>query len=97
MQRATPGKITAPKRRVKVPLTAEQVQARIDRLTGKAVAGMIKALSLYYGKPGERWLYAEFRRQKRKLYALYPDNPRKAKAIVNFALVRAGWSSKGPE
>ena len=65
--------------------------------TGRAVAGMVKALSLYHGLPGERWLYAEFRKHKRRVYELYLDNPTKAKSIVNFALVRAGWTAKTPQ
>jgi hypothetical protein len=92
MQRATPRKIAKRSPRV----NAEQLQERINRMTGKAVARGIKALSLYHGKPGERWLYSEFRDQKRKIYSLYPDQPDKAKAIVKFILVRSGWATRSP-
>ena len=97
MQRATTGKIKRKPSAVKRVLTPEQLQARINRATGRAVARMIKALQLYHGRSGERWLYSEFRRQKRKLYELYPDQPAKAKAIIKFALVRSGWSTQKPE
>lgn len=85
--------MTAARRtKTKRPVTPEQLERRIARLTGRAVAAMIRAMSGYHGAPGERHLYDEFRAAKRKLYALYPDEPRKAQAIVRFALMRAGWT-----
>lgn len=95
MQRATDKNVKPRTPKVKAVLTPAEVQARISKLTGKYVAGMIRALSLYHGRPQERFLYAEFRRNKRKLYELYPDDPKKAKAFCNFALVKAGWSGRG--
>lgn len=98
MHRRDKAKVTPQASTVKLPirkgLSPDQVERAVARATGKAVARGIKALSLYHGKPGERWLYNEFRDQKRKLYALYPDNPAKAKAIVKFILVHAGWGVK---
>jgi len=75
-------------------LNPKQVQAKVARATGKAVARMIKALSLYHGKDSERWLYNEFREQKRKVYALYLGDEHKAKSIVKFAIVQSGWGSR---
>lgn len=80
------------------PLDPSRIEETIARRTGLLVRRMIEALSQYQGKvrtPSDRAHYNEFRKAKQKLYALYPDNPDKAQAIVRFAIVRAGWANKG--
>jgi hypothetical protein len=98
MHRRDQPKVTPAASTVKLPirkgLNPEQVQRAVAKATGRAVARGIKALSLYHGRPEERWLYNEFRDQKRKIYALYPDNEAKAKGIIKFILVQSGWGVK---
>lgn len=79
---------------VRKGLAGDELQRAIARATGRAVSRGIRALSSYTGKPNERWMYNAFRVQKRKIYELYPDNPEKAKAIVKFILVQAGWGKR---
>lgn len=61
------------------------------RATREHIKEMISAMAAYKGQPKQRHLYERFRSAKRALYRLYPGEPRKAKALVRFALAKAGW------
>lgn len=55
---------------------------------------MTECLAAYHGDVRTRAQYRMFREAKRELYGLYPDEPRKARAIIRYCLVRAGWAPR---
>jgi len=73
---------------------AQLLQERINRETTRHVKAGIAALKQYTGEKGQKPLYYEFREHKRAIYALYPDDKKKAQAIVRFILVKSGWAPK---
>jgi hypothetical protein len=74
--------------------STERARRRLARETVKHVHGMISNLSAYKGQTKgarNRQYYYDFREHKRAIYRLH--DAARAKAIVDFALVKSGWTS----
>lgn len=82
---------------------ASELERRVNHETAIHVKGMIESLSQFTGfrdgskahNSASRRIYDSFREHKRAIYALYPDNQKKAQAIVRFALIQSGWAKRG--
>jgi hypothetical protein len=82
---------------------ASQLERKVKLETAIHVKGMVDALSSFTGfrdgrkahNNAHRRIYDTFREHKRAIYALYPDNQKKAQAIVRFALIQSGWANRG--